>query len=149
MKTFQFVPGMSLRVVDREGEPWFVAKDVCAALGMDTDKAGTGAYLSHLDANEVGEANLHTLDANRGKVRGNPVVKIVNESGLYSLILKSRKPEAKAFKRWITGEVLPSIRKTGGTTDRQRRCIPLGQTHREPSPSDTPEGPYWSPLRWS
>lgn len=102
-------------MIEREGEPWFVAKDVCEALGMDTNKHGTGAFLSHLDMDEVSDVNLNTLDTNRGKHRGNPIVKIVSESGLYALILKSRKPEAKAFKKWVTSEVLPTIRKTGAT----------------------------------
>ena len=98
-------PGLSLRVVTREGDHWFVAKDVCAALGMDTDKTGTGRWLEGLDADEADTLNLNTIGNSDGKRRGNPTVKIVNESGLYSLILKSRKPEAKAFQKWVAGEV--------------------------------------------
>lgn len=90
----------ALRVVMREGEPWFVAADVCEALDI---KNPTDA-LKRLDDDERARFNLgHQGEAN-----------IINESGLYSLILGSRKPEAKKFKKWVTSEVLPAIRKTGG-----------------------------------
>lgn len=89
----------ALRVVMREGEPWFVAADVCEALDI---KNPTDA-LKRLDDDERARFNLgHQGEAN-----------IINESGLYSLILGSRKPEAKKFKKWVTSEVLPAIRKTG------------------------------------
>ncbi|MDU7718813.1 MAG: phage antirepressor [Cutibacterium avidum] len=96
--------GHNVRVVERDGEPWFVAKDVCEQLGLDN----------------VGQAILSLEDDEKGSITiadgtpGNPNRAIVSESGLYSLILRSRKPEAKAFKRWVTHEVLPSIRKHGG-----------------------------------
>lgn len=94
-----------LRVVQGEdGEPWFVAKDVCDALGIATNhlrEEGRG-----LDDDEVS-----TLPNWEG--RGVAPL-IVSEAGLYSLVLKSRKPEARAFKRWVTHDVLPSIRKRGG-----------------------------------
>lgn len=96
-------PGLELRVIDREGEPWFVAKDVRVALGL----ANIASSMALLDSEEKG---LHTVETPGGP----QPVNIVNESGLYSLILKSRKPEAKAFKKWVTSEVLPTIRKTGG-----------------------------------
>lgn len=93
----------SLRVIkDEQGEPWFVAKDVCDALGIDTNHVRES-----LDEDEV-----NTLRIMEGK--GNPNKTIITEAGLYSLILRSRKPEAKAFKRWVTHEVLPAIRKDGG-----------------------------------
>lgn len=91
-----------IRVVTTDGEPWFVAKDVCDALGIDTNHIREA-----LDDDEV-----NTLRITEGK--GNPNKTIITEAGLYSLILRSRKPEAKAFKRWVTHEVLPSIRKSGG-----------------------------------
>lgn len=90
-----------LRVISQDGEPWFVAKDVCEALGVDTSHVRRG-----LDDDEVA-----TLPNRQGKGAA-PL--IVSEAGLYALILKSRKPEAKSFKRWVTHEVLPSIRETGG-----------------------------------
>ena len=88
-------------MIDREGSPWFVAKDVCDALGIANP---TQAVSNHLDADERAMFNI-------GGKAG--TVNIVNESGLYSLILKSRKPEAKAFKKWVTSAVLPAIRKDG------------------------------------
>lgn len=108
MKAFQFAPGLDLRVIEKDGEPWFVAKDVCEVLGMDTAKTGTGPFVAGLDADErasIGNGNGYGL-------HGQTV--LVSESGLYSLVLKSRKPEAKAFRKWVTSEVLPSIRKNGG-----------------------------------
>lgn len=104
LKTFTFAPGLNLRVIAGAGGPWFVAKDACTVLGI----ANTTMALRTLDADEQA---LNTVE---GISRGNPRVNVVNESGLYSLILKSRKPGAKAFKKWVTSEVLPSIRKHGG-----------------------------------
>lgn len=95
-----------VRTVTVNGEPWFVAKDVCEVLGI----SNTSDTLSKvLDDDEKGVDTIYTPG-------GNQQVSIVNEPGLYSLILRSRKPEAKAFKRWITHEVLPTIRRTGGYT---------------------------------
>ena len=90
-------------VQDENGEPWWVARDVCQILGLeDTHKA-----VERLDEDEKGRKTIPTPG-------GNQVMWIVNEPGLYSIIIRSNKPEAKQFKRWITHEVLPSIRKTGG-----------------------------------
>lgn len=94
----------SVRNVVIKGEPWFVAKDVCDVLGLTKYRDA----ISSLDADEKQGCPL-LLDTPGGKQS----VAIINESGLYSLILKSRKPEAKAFKKWVTSEVLPSIRKYG------------------------------------
>lgn len=100
LATYHF-DGASVRVVrDAAGEPWFVAADVLTALDLDR-KA-----LERLDNDERGVSSIHTLG-------GEQSVTTLNEPGLYSLILGSRKPEAKAFKRWVTHDVLPSIRKTG------------------------------------
>jgi anti-repressor protein len=93
-----------LRVTMSDGEPWFVAKDVCDALDIRTD-----SIRSILDDDEVEETNPNTIGVAGGR---NPL--IVSEAGMYSLVLKSRKPEAHAFKRWVTHEVLPSIRHRGG-----------------------------------
>ena len=96
----------ALRVnLDAAGQPWFVAADVCAALDLpDTHKA-----IARLDDDEKGRNSIPTPG-------GQQDMSVVNESGLYNLVLGSRKPEAKRFKRWITHEVLPSIRKTGTYT---------------------------------
>src|SRR5690625_683280 len=91
--------GKQLRILEQNGEPWFVAKDVCEILDI---KNPTDA-LKRLDEDERSRFNL----GRQGN--GN----VVNEFGLYNLVLGSRKPEAKEFKRWITHEVLPSIRKHG------------------------------------
>lgn len=109
MKAFQFAPGLDLRVIDRDGASWFVAKDVCEVLGLKPD-ATNGSLQGHirrLDADEWVTAPLPSVSGTRKQY-------LISESGLYSLILTSRKPEAKAFKRWVTSEVLPAIRKNGG-----------------------------------
>lgn len=95
--------GKQIRVVLIEGEPWWIAGDVCALLEISNSRDAIG----RLDADE-----RNTVALTDG-TPGNPNRTIVNESGLYSLILSSRKPEAKAFKRWVTHEVLPQIRRTG------------------------------------
>jgi len=92
-----------VRVVTRDGgEPWFVAADVCEANAIKN----ASEACSRLDDDERG---ITTVDTPSGEQQ----MLIINESGLYSLILTSRKPEAKRFKKWITADVLPSIRKTG------------------------------------
>lgn len=93
----------SVRIVSIDGEPWFVATDVCEILEV----GNVSQALNRLDDDEK-----NTIILNDGK-RGNPNTAIISESGLYSLTLSSRKPQAKPFKRWVTHEVLPSIRKTG------------------------------------
>jgi prophage antirepressor-like protein len=97
----------AMRSINIDGEPWFVAADVCAILGH----SNVTQALKRLDDDE------QALISNEGIHRGSDQVNVVNESGLYSLILGSRKPEAKAFKKWVTAQVLPSIRKTGSYTD--------------------------------
>ena len=93
-----------LRVIKaNDGEPWFVAKNVCDALGLSNHRSS----IALLDDDERG---VHTVDTTSGEQD----MSIITEAGLYSLILRSRKPGAKAFKRWVTHEVLPSIRKEGG-----------------------------------
>lgn len=94
-----------LRVTtDNSGEPWFVAKDVCDALGIQTNHVR-----EILDDDEV--SNLPTTEV--GPELGGRDPLIVSEAGMYALVLKSRKPEAHAFKRWVTHDVLPSIRRHG------------------------------------
>lgn len=95
----------TIRVADNNGEPWFVAKDVCDALGIATNHVKDG-----LDSDEV--RNLPITEI--GPKKGGKAPLIVSEPGFYKLVMKSRKPEAKAFQRWATHEVLPSIRKQGG-----------------------------------
>ena len=109
--------GMQLRVIVSDGNPIFVATDVAESLGYQSAKDMTRL----LDDDEKGRHIVPTLG-------GNQEVNVVTEAGLYLCILKSRKPEAKRFKRWVTHDVLPSIRKTGGYSiqkqvppDRQKR----------------------------
>lgn len=93
-----------VRVVEINGEPWFVAADVCRALELGNPSQS----IARLDEDEKALISIEGLS--RGNDKGN----VVNEPGLYSLVLGSRKPEAKMFKRWITHEVIPAIRKHGG-----------------------------------
>ncbi len=103
LTTFTFEGQADIRVVQGEdGEPRFVAADVCKAL----EQPNISQVVSRLDDDEKGIQIVDTLG-------GAQPMLCVNESGLYALAMTSRKPEAKAFKRWITHEVLPSIRKTG------------------------------------
>ena len=103
LKIFEDEKHSKFRVIDRDGEPWFVLSEVCAEL----DIANVSDAASRLDDDE--KDNLGITDV-IGRER---LTIIINESGLYSLILRSRKPDAKRFKKWITSNVLPSIRKTG------------------------------------
>lgn len=96
--------GQLRAIQDESGEPWFVAKDVCDALGIANNRDAIKA----LDDDEK-----NTVVISDG-IQGNPNKTIISESGFYKLVMKSRKPEAKAFQRWVTHEVLPSIRKKGG-----------------------------------
>lgn len=97
-----------IRAITIDDEPWLVAADVCSAL----DIGNPSQAISRLDDDE--KMTLTTNEGHSGKVGGAQMLNVINEAGLYSLILKSRKPEAKAFKRWVTHEVIPTIRKTGG-----------------------------------
>ena len=95
--------GFRVRVVMRDGEPWFVAKDVCECL----DLANSRDAVSRLDDDEKGVGKADTLGGSQDMV-------LISESGLYTLVMRSNKPDAKVFRKWVTSEVLPSIRKTGG-----------------------------------
>lgn len=109
IKVFENAEFGPVRTVTINGEPWFVAADVCNALEINN----VSMAISRLDDDEK-----NTISLTEG-IPGNPNKTIVNEPGLYSLVLSSRKPEAKAFKRWITHEVIPDIRQYGmyGTSD--------------------------------
>jgi len=94
-----------VRTVEVNGEIWFVLKDVCNVLNLSNPTI----VASRLEEDEVSK-----FDLGRSNITGGGEINIINESGLYNVILRSDKPEAKKFKRWVTHEVLPSIRKTGG-----------------------------------
>lgn len=103
LKAFNNPDFGEVRTLSIDGEPWFIAVDVCRALEIRNSRDA----LARLDDDEKGVALTDTLG-------GAQNLATVNEPGLYALVLSSRKPEAKKFKRWITHEVIPSIRKTGG-----------------------------------
>lgn len=93
----------AIRTIEKDGEPWFVGKDVAAALGYEKP---TDAVRKHVDVEDRGISKMETPS-------GAQETTIINESGLYSLVLSSKLPTAKKFKRWVTSEVIPSIRKHG------------------------------------
>lgn len=92
----------NVRIILQDNEPWFVAKDICECLAISKHRDA----ISRLDTDERGSLKVDTLG-------GKQEMATVNEYGLYNLVLSSRKPEAKEFKRWITHDVLPTLRKTG------------------------------------
>lgn len=103
MQVFESADFGQIRALTRDGEPWFVAADVCRVLDIVQNRNA----VARLDDDEKGVCLMDTLG-------GKQEMTIINEPGLYSLVLGSRKPEARAFKRWVTHEVIPAIRKTGG-----------------------------------
>ena len=102
----------TVRIVDRDGENWYIAKDPCDVLEIQN----VSQALDALDGDEKGICNIYTLG-------GNQDVAIISEPGLYRLLAVSRKPVAKPFQRWLFHEVLPSIRKTGGYG--QQKPVPV------------------------
>lgn len=112
LKVFEYEDKRPFRIIDRNGEPWFALVDICreleignpsqAAAGLDDDERETIIPPSGM-----------ALSNNEGQRGGARSMIVVNESGLYNLIFRSRKPEAKRFRKWVTSEVLPQIRKTG------------------------------------
>lgn len=110
IQTFNFNATPLRTLTDETGDPWFSGQDVCAILGT-----GTNHLREYLDEDEITNIRTTDIGQNGGKA---PV--FISEPGLYKLIMRSRKQEAKEFQRWVTHEVLPQIRKTGGyipTTD--------------------------------
>jgi len=109
LKVFEHKDFGAVRMVEHAGDWWFVAKDVCDVLDLGNPRSS----LSTLDGDEKG---VHTIDTPGGRQE----MTVINESGLYSLILRSRKPEAKKFKKWVVSEVLPSVRKHGVYMSREK-----------------------------
>lgn len=103
IKIFENPEFGSVRTVEVNGEPWLVGKDVAEALGYSDT---FGALKKHVDSEDKQNCQNSSFESNRG-------LTVINESGLYSLVLSSKLPTAKKFKRWVTSEVLPSIRKHG------------------------------------
>jgi prophage antirepressor-like protein len=107
LKTFDF-DDLAVRTVTREGAPWFVAADVCRVLDIANDRDAT----SRLDDDEKSGVGIADTRSKGGSTQRREMT-VINESGLYALILTSRKPSAKRFRKWITAEVIPAIRQTG------------------------------------
>ena len=107
LQTFTSAAFGSVRIIDKGGQPWFVGKDVADILGYSNSSK---AIPQHVDEEDRQKQNLPT--AQNGKLVA--ASWLINESGLYSHILSSKMPKAKEFKRWVTSEVIPAIRKTGG-----------------------------------
>lgn len=126
---------VSVRTKVIDGEPWFVAKDVCMMLGIQNSR---DTLAKVLDDDEAGVATIYTRSSNG--VEQNREVGLINESGLYHLIFISRKPEAKAIRRWVTGTVLPSIRRTGSYSVSNNRPE---STNRLPLPKFRPYFGQW------
>ncbi|MDI6562384.1 ORF6C domain-containing protein [Bacillus safensis] len=96
-----------VRTVIQDGQPWFVAKDVAGILGYANTKDAISSHVDEEDKTIIQRSEMTTFEIpNRG-------LTVINESGLYSLILSSKMPDAKKFKRWVTSEILPTIRQTG------------------------------------
>ncbi len=124
---FLFEGEVTVRVIDRAGAPWFVAADVCRAVGIKQ----AGRAVSALDDDEKGMISIHTLG-------GEQTVLAVTEGGLYTLLIRSRQATtpgslAHRFRRWVTGEVLPAMRRTGKVTVVQpsepSQALPEAQGH--------------------
>lgn len=132
-----------VRVVLIDGEPWFVAKDLCVILEIKN----VSDALNRLDGDEK-----NTIVLNDGN-RGNPNTSVVSRSGMYALVLSSRKQEAKVFRKWITSEVLPSIEKTGSYTiaSQQKQVKPHYIRRVEELMEQLPSVPdgYWCVLHKS
>lgn len=106
-----------IRTIEENGAPWFVGQDVARALGYGEGKSLANAVANHVDTEDKGVTEMMTPG-------GKQNMTIINESGLYSLVLSSKLPTAKQFKRWVTSDVLPSIRKNGGYISGQSELSP-------------------------
>lgn len=118
IKLFEKKEFGAVRIVIRNGNPWFVAKNVCECLEL----GNVTEALRGLDDDDDEKVQLETNIINP-EVGGRGTL-LISEAGLYSLILRSRKPEAKAFKRWVTHDILPSIRKTGAYATNNALTMP-------------------------
>ena len=110
---FKYEESKLVRTLNLNGEPWFVLRDVCEVLGLGNSRM----VADRLDEDEKGVSQIDTL----GGVQN---ATIISESGLYNVILRSDKPEAKPFRKWVTAVVLPSIRKNGGYIAGQEELSP-------------------------
>ena len=118
LQLFQNPKFGQIRTLEIDGEPWFVGKDVADALGYSDTKSALADHVDAEDKQIIQRGQIAALEVpNRG-------LTIINESGLYSLVLSSKLPAAREFKRWITREVIPAIRKNGGYINGQQEMNP-------------------------
>jgi prophage antirepressor-like protein len=122
------VTGQPIRVVVIDGEPWFATADVCRILGRTNPSWASQIVQRHetqtVDLREVTLTSMDGYDKTAGRKsyeRGNPMLGLVSESGLYTLVMRSRKPAAKPFQQWVTSELLPSLRRGDTDLDAERR----------------------------
>jgi prophage antirepressor-like protein len=116
MQVFNSPDGLAIRTLEKNGEPWFVATDVCRALEIANPSQAVNGNSRDGGGLDEDERGICTADTTSGA----QAMLCVNESGLYSLIFKSRKSVAKTFRKWVTSDVLPSIRKTGSYSTPQK-----------------------------
>jgi prophage antirepressor-like protein len=132
---FKYEENKLVRTMSINDEPWFVLKDVCDVLGLSNSRMVS----DRLDDDEKGVSQIYTLG-------GSQMMSIISESGLYNVILRSDKPEAKPFRKWVTAVVLPSIRKNGGYIAGQGEAFPAGAYGKgaagRPEDSDRPRCPH-------
>lgn len=118
LQLFQNPKFGQIRTLEINGEPWFVGKDIAEVLGYSDTKSALADHVDAEDKQIIQRGQIATLEVpNRG-------LTIINESGLYSLVLSSKLPAAREFKRWITREVIPAIRKNGGYINGQQEMNP-------------------------
>lgn len=133
---FKFEESFTIRTVVKDSEPWFVAKDVCEVLGLTNPSEA----LKSLDSDE--KSTLRNSEGRAGA--GAQCFNIINESGLYALVIRSNKPNARKFRKWITSEVLPAIRKTGRyDIRREAEKQPESPLPATRTPSFVPEAHYY------
>ena len=141
LKIFENTQFGQLKVVEHDGEPWFVGKDVAEILGYSNSSK---AVMMHVDdEDKCFEMLPIKADSQNATPSGMTKTALINESGLYSLVLRSNLPAAKQFKRWVTSEVLPAIRKTGGSA-----CTPGTRMIWSRFPSFTAIFPWLGWSRW-
>jgi prophage antirepressor-like protein len=127
LQVFHYEDNRDFRTLDIDGEPWFVLADVCRAIDLKPKNGSFGHHAEDLDADEKRLVSRYDIAKGPSRLKGEglqaPIgasLLTINESGLYSLVLASRKPDAKRFKKWVTSEVLPAIRRTGSYSVRGR-----------------------------
>ena len=121
-----------IRIVNVNNEPWFVGRDVAEALGYSN---ASKAVMTHVDDEDKTFSMVDIADSQNGNVSvGQTKTALINESGLYSLVMSSKLESAKKFKKWVTSEVLPTIRKTGGYVNSDELFI---ETYFEGSSEET------------